>query len=369
MAETENPKQERNAAENAAASKDETIKNNIKNKGDEKAKDKMAQSMETETISAESKKAEAEETTEESKENKGLAGKDGASASDNHEADKSDEESPVVEDEPIIEDTDSSEIEIQENVSEEDLTKKALKRDIDVSGWSPKTAIGKKVKSRDITDIDEILDNGYKIMEPEIAEALLPGLESDLLLIGQSKGKFGGGQRRIFKQTQKKTKEGNKPKFSTFAVVGNNNGYVGFGLGKAKETVPAREKAIRKAKLNVIKIRRGCGSWQCNCKTPHSIPFLVEGKCGSVRIRLMPAPKGTGLCIEKECAKILKLAGIKDIWSKSFGQTKSKINMLKACVDALKKLSTTKINSRHYSSLGIVDGSESADANELVQEA
>ena len=72
---------------------------------------------------------------------------------------------------------------------------------------------------------------------------------------------------------KKKTKEGNKPKFATIAVIGNKNGYVGLGYGKAKETVPAREKAIRNAKLSIMKIRRGCGSWECGCKEPHSLTF------------------------------------------------------------------------------------------------
>ena len=99
---------------------------------------------------------------------------------------------------------------------------------------------------------------------------------------------------------------------------------MGIGYGKGKETVPAREKAIRKAKLNVIKIRRGCGSWECECKGHHSIPYTVEGKEGSSTIKIMPAPKGKGLVIEKECAKILRLAGVKDVRSKSLGQTKTK---------------------------------------------
>jgi len=114
-----------------------------------------------------------------------------------------------------------------------------------VSDWIPKTEFGRKVKSGEIKDIDEILDKGGKILEAEIVDALLPDLEYELITIGQSKGKFGGGKRSIWKQTQKKTKEGNKPKFATVAVVGNRKGYVGIGYGKAKETVPAREKAIR----------------------------------------------------------------------------------------------------------------------------
>ncbi|MFH0977973.1 MAG: 30S ribosomal protein S5 [Candidatus Woesearchaeota archaeon] len=231
--------------------------------------------------------------------------------------------------------------------------------------WQPRTELGRAVKDGKLTKIDEILDSGRKILEKEIVDALLPNLESDLLLIGQSRGKFGGGKRRVFRQTQKKTKEGNKPHFATLAVVGNRNGYVGVGYGKAKETVPAREKAIRRAKLNLIKIRRGCGSWQCGCGKPHSLPFSIEGKCGSVEIKLMPAPKGKGLCTEREVQKILALAGIKDAWSQTEGQTRKKMNLVEACMKALKKLTQTKMRPEERSNLSVVDGEEKpAEAKE-----
>lgn len=235
---------------------------------------------------------------------------------------------------------------------------KGLVEEIPESGseWVPKTALGKMVKEGKITDIEDIFDKGYRIMEPEIVNILLPDLEEDLLLIGQAKGKFGGGQRRIFRQTQKKTKEGNKIEFTTCAVVGNKNGYVGIGIGKSKETVPARDKAKRKARLNVIRIRRGSGSWESAAVDCNSIPFAVEGRCGSVRIKIMPAPKGKGLCVEKECAKILRLAGIKDIFSKTEGQTKTKLNLIFALTDALKKLSEVKIQPADVSKLAIVEG-------------
>jgi len=139
-------------------------------------------------------------------------------------------------------------------------------------------------------------------------------------------------------------------------VIGNKDGYIGIGYGKSKETVPAREKALRKAKLNLIKIRRGCGSWECNCKEAHSIPFKVYGKCGSVEINLIPAPKGTGLKAEKECQKILRLAGIKDIWSTTLGKTGTKINLIYACMRALESLMETKVNLLTSSRLGIVEG-------------
>jgi small subunit ribosomal protein S5 len=212
--------------------------------------------------------------------------------------------------------------------------------------WNTKTQIGARTKEGKLTDIHQILSKGEKIFETEVVESLIPTLESALLLIGESKGKFGGGQRRVFKQTQKKTNEGNKPKFSTMAVVGNKKGVVGVGFGKAKETVPAREKAIRNAKLNIFSIQRGSGSWESQTSEEHSIPFAVEGKCGSVKIRLIPAPKGKGLVAHTEVAKILKLAGIQDVWTKTAGQTKNRINLIYATVDALKKLSSTKTHQK-----------------------
>lgn len=222
--------------------------------------------------------------------------------------------------------------------------------------WHPKTSVGQLVKEGKISDIEQLFEQGHKVLESGIIDALLPGMEEDLLLIGQAKGKFGGGQRRIFRQTQKKTKEGNKIHFTTYALIGNRDGYVGVGKGKSKETVPSRDKAKHNARLEIIRIRRGCGSWQCGCKEPHSIPFAVEGRCGSSRIRLMPAPKGKGLCVEKECAKILAFAGVKDIWSKTFGQTKTKVNLIAACLDALRKLSQVKCQPEHIMQLGIAEG-------------
>jgi small subunit ribosomal protein S5 len=201
--------------------------------------------------------------------------------------------------------------------------------------WKPKTKIGKLVLEAKITNIDEILDK-YKILEAEVVDYLLE-LKTEFLAIGQAKGKFGGGKRRVWKQTQKKTAEGNVPTFACMVVVGDEDGHVGLGYGKAKETLPAREKAIRNAKLNIIKIERSCASFDCLCNEKHTVPFDVEGKSGSSIVRLKPAPQGTGLVIGDECKKILKLAGIKDVFSKTFGQTRTTINLAKACVAALQK--------------------------------
>lgn len=228
-------------------------------------------------------------------------------------------------------------------LSPEELEKKE-KREIakqSLESWTPKTKLGKLVKSSGIKNIDEILDKGKRILEPEIADYLLH-LESDLLLIGQAKGKFGGGKRRAWRQTQKKTQEGNIITFSTMVVVGDKQGHIGVGYGKAAETLPAREKAMRHAKLNIIRIKRGFENPADTAKDdPHTVPFKVEGKCGSVRITLLPAPRGTGLAVADECKKILGLAGIKDVYSRTKGQTRTTFNLAKACIDALSK--TTKI--------------------------
>lgn len=252
-------------------------------------------------------------------------------------------------------------------VEESKIEPKEVRHDSEaLSTWNPKTGLGKKVKSGQIKSMDEILDNGYPIMESEITEVLIPDLSSDLLMIGQSKGKFGGGARRVFRSTQKKTMEGNKPSFATMAVVGNKDGLVGVGFGKSRETVPAREKAVRKAKLSVIKVPRGCGSWKCSCNTPHSIPFKVTGKSGSVVVMLMPAPKGKGLVCEKEVGKILALAGVQDVWSKIRGQAKNKVNLVNATMSALRKLASTKVSSATKAALAFHAGSKKSGPSSEV---
>ena len=226
--------------------------------------------------------------------------------------------------------------EIEEKEIEKEIKQVEKKKEFGVAGWNPKTKLGNEVKSGKIRNIDEILDSNKKILEAEIVDSLLE-LKSDLIAIGQSKGKFGGGKRRAWKQTQRKTQEGNIPTFSAVAVIGDENGHIGVGSGRAKETLPAREKAIRKAKINIMKVKRTCGAFDCSCSENHTIPFEVRGKAGSVRVILVPAPQGTGLVAGNELKKVLKLTGIKDIYSKSFGQKRTSFNLVEACISALKK--------------------------------
>jgi small subunit ribosomal protein S5 len=236
--------------------------------------------------------------------------------------------------EDVLDKKDLKELEEINEVLKED---KSEKDKIKPSGsWEPKTKLGQEVKSGKIKNIDEILKKNRKILEAEISDYLL-NLKSDLISIGQSKGKFGGGKRRAWRQTQRKTEEGNVPTFSAMAIVGDENGHVGFGYGKSMETLPARDKALRKARLNIIKVTRGCSSFDCDCPELHTVPFKVTGKAGSVRITLIPAPQGTGLVAANELKKVLKLAGIKDVYTRTSGKVRTSFNLIKACFDALKK--------------------------------
>ncbi len=237
---------------------------------------------------------------------------------------------------------------------EREALKKIEKKKFDPESWNPKTELGKLVKSGKITSIEQIFLHGYKILEAEIVDFLLPDLEHDYIRLSLSKGKY--RRPKILKMTQRKTAEGNKTSWEAVAVVGNKNGYVGVGIGKSADQQLALEKALRNAKLNIIPIARGCGSWECSCRTPHSIPFKVYGKSSSVEVILLPAPRGVGLVAPNEIKKILRLAGIKDIWMKSFGQTRKRLNFAMAVYNALKQTTSYRINKEYKAISGIKVG-------------
>ncbi len=136
-----------------------------------------------------------------------------------------------------------------------------------MNGWNPKTRLGKMVKRGEITTMEDALATRYPIREPEIVDALFPDLEDEVLDVNM---------------VQRMTDSGRRVKFTVTSVVGNKSGYVGVGTSKGKEVGPTIRKSIDNAKLNLIKIRRGCGSWECGCDTPHTIPFEVTGKSGYV---------------------------------------------------------------------------------------
>jgi len=208
--------------------------------------------------------------------------------------------------------------------------------------WTPKTKLGKDVLAGVIKSVDQIFKNGKKIKEPEIIDKLLPDLKSEIIYIGGSPGKGGGSKRTPTKRTARMHRSGRRYKISAMVVVGNRDGYLGVGMCKAKDHRTAIRKATQKAKLNIIPVLRGCGSWECACNERHSIPRQTEGKAGSVVVKLRPAPKGIGLCCSTEMKKIMELCGISDIWSKTYGETRTRSNLVKATFNAFKNLNKTK---------------------------
>ena len=250
----------------------------------------------------------------------------------------------------------------EEKESPEQEKEKEVKRhrekkieDVQYETWKPKTELGKKVLAGEITDINQVFSEGIKIAEPKIVDILIPDLEKEVIFIGGSKGKGGGIRRNPFKRTSRMHKSGRRYRISVMSIVGNRNGYVGIGLasspaGKHREAI---DKATEKAKMNIIPVPRGCGSWECLCATNHSIPFTVEGKRGSVIVKLIPAPKGIGLCVSNEIKKIMRMAGISDIWCKSRGNTKMRINFAMAVFSALKKLNVYKIKPEFEEKVGM----------------
>jgi small subunit ribosomal protein S5 len=136
---------------------------------------------------------------------------------------------------------------------------------------------------------------------------------------------------------QKQTDAGEKSRFKAIVAVGNKDGYIGLGAGKASQVRTAIEKAAVDARLKIVPVRRGCGSWECGCGKPHSVPFQIEGKCGGVQIVIVPGPRGLGLVASEAAKVILNLAGIKDCWTRSYGSTRTVPSFSYAIFDALKK--------------------------------
>ncbi|MBI5332476.1 MAG: 30S ribosomal protein S5 [Candidatus Aenigmarchaeota archaeon] len=216
--------------------------------------------------------------------------------------------------------------------------------------WKPKTELGREVVEGKIKSIDEIIDRGLKIKEPEIVDMLLPDLGKEIIFMGGSPGKGGGIKRTSTRRTARMHKSGRRFNINACVIVGRP-GYIGVGKASGREHVIAIEKATQQAKMNIIPIRRGCGSWECVCGKQHSIPFKIKGKAGSLTVELLPAPKGIGLCIGDEMKKIFRLAGIDDIWSRVFGDSRTRLSYTLAIIDAFRNLNKFKLSEQEEKAL------------------
>ena len=155
---------------------------------------------------------------------------------------------------------------------------------------------------------------------------------------------------------QRMTDSGRRVRFNVMACVGNRDGYVGLGMAKAKEVSQAIRKAITAAKLNLITVKRGNGSWESSAGPGTSVPFKINGRSASTRVTLMPAAKGKGLVIGETGKKVLDLAGVTDVLSRTKGQTRTTINYAAATFNALKNLNTTRISNEQTAKLHIKSG-------------
>ncbi len=207
--------------------------------------------------------------------------------------------------------------------------------------WKPRTRLGRKVANGEISSIVEALRADETLMEPEIVDQLVD-LDEEVILIGGTPGKGGGKRRTVSKRTARMHKSGARYGTKAMTVLGDRRNVVGLGYGEANDTRAAIEAANRNAKLNLIEVQHGNGSWEDRSGDNTSIPFEVSGKSGSVHVTLKPAPKGTGLAASDEVKKLLELAGIQDIWVQTRGQTRTRENLVKAAFKAMKRLNEMK---------------------------
>ena len=188
--------------------------------------------------------------------------------------------------------------------------------------WIPKTSIGKRVLAGEINSMEEILSQGLRIQEAGIVKKLLPDLKTEVIDVGI---------------IQKMTANGQSTRFKALMAAGNENGWLGIGMGKSKQMRIAIEKANNSAYLNVGPVKLGCASWECRCDQKHSVPFKVKGKGGSVIIEILPAPRGLGLVAGEKIRNLLKLAGLKDAWITAKGSTATMNSTSKAVLQCLRQ--------------------------------
>merc|ERR1711982_78362 len=172
--------------------------------------------------------------------------------------------------------------------------------------WVPVTKLGRLVKDRHITSLEQIYRYALPIKESQIIDYFLPSLKDEVVKITP---------------VQKQTTAGQRTRFKAFVVVA--------------DVATAIRGAIIVAKLSVVPIRKGY--WGNKIGAPHTIPSKVTGKCGSVSVRLVPAPRGTGVVAARAPKKLLQFAGIQDCYSSSCGHTKTLGNFVKATFQAISR--------------------------------
>jgi small subunit ribosomal protein S2e len=186
--------------------------------------------------------------------------------------------------------------------------------------WTPVTKLGRLVKEGHIQSLEQIFLFSIPIKEFQIVDKLCPTLKDEVMKIAP---------------VQKQTTAGQRTRFKCYVAVGDANGHIGLGCKTGKEVATAIRGAVVNAKMNLMPVRRGY--WGLNAGAPHTVPCKVSGKCGSVRMRLIPAPRGSGIVASPIPKKLLTMAGLEDCYTSSCGHTRTKGNLAMAVYACLKK--------------------------------
>jgi len=231
--------------------------------------------------------------------------------------------------------------------------------------WVPVTKLGRLVKEKLIKRLEEIYLYALPIKEYQIVD----------LFLNQG-GKLKDEVMKIM-PVQKQTRAGQRTRFKAFVIVGDSDGHVGLGVKCSKEVATAIRGAIILAKLSVVPVRRGY--WGNKIGLPHTVPTKVTGKCGSVRVRLVPAPRGTGIVAARTPKKVLQFAGIQDVFTASKGSTKTLGNFVKATFAAIevtyayltpdlwKETRLTKIPFQEHTDFLFATGKDKVDKRKAVE--
>jgi len=187
--------------------------------------------------------------------------------------------------------------------------------------WVPLTKLGRLVNDGKIPTIEDIYLHSLPVKEAEIIDHYFaPGTLKDEIM--------------KIHPVQKMSSAGQTNRFVIYVLVGDTNGHIGLGAKCAKEVATAIRGGIIAAKLALIPVRRGY--WGAKLGLPHTVPMKVHGKCGSVRARLIPAPRGSGIVGSPVMKKMMAFAGIADCFTCSCGHTRTTANFAKATFEALK---------------------------------